>query len=129
MTTRIGRQVAIRALLLAAVAVAARADVARVPAPELLATIEDDDPVRLPRSLAAGEAVPSTNWIDALAVAPVGAIHTPPEHSKNLGLLIRWGSFNDVLTAMTMAITTGDPGRASTTSTTGDTSTWSATAP
>lgn len=40
---------------------------------------------------------------------PGGAVDCPPEYAHNQGLLIRWGSFNDVLTAMTVAVTTGDP--------------------
>ncbi len=45
----------------------------------------------------------------ALLAPPAGDVDCPPEYAHNEGLLIRWGSFNDVLTAMTVPITTGDP--------------------
>ena len=40
---------------------------------------------------------------------PAGDVNCPPEYGPNEGLLIRWGDFNSVLTAMTVPITTGDP--------------------
>lgn len=99
------------AALLALVAGAAplRAQSARVPPPEILAAIEDDDLEPLPRGLAPGERVPSAPGLLAPTAPPSGRVATPAEYDRNLGLLIRWGSFNSILTAMTVAVTTGDP--------------------
>ncbi len=80
----------------------------RVVAPEILATIRDDDAYTLPRSL-----TPAERSIWRLpAIAPVP--HAPPlapvraqaEYEENDGLLIRWGSQNALLAEMTVAITT-----------------------
>jgi agmatine/peptidylarginine deiminase len=74
--------------------------------PDVLATITDDDPQPLPRSLAPWELVPlRVSGPDGL-VPPAGPVRTYAEYEPNRGLLIRWGSFNDVLTAMTVAVTT-----------------------
>jgi len=85
------------------------ADQARVPPPEVLRAIVDDEPQPLPRDLAPGERVPPSRISEAPLAPPLGAIRTQPEYARNLGLLIRWGSLNSVLTAMTVAVTTGDP--------------------
>lgn len=74
---------------------------------ELLASIQDDDPEPLPRGLAPGETVPEMESHHAPLTPPTGAIHTPAEYDRNRGLLMRWGSFNSVLTAMIVAVTTG----------------------
>lgn len=78
----------------------------RVP-PEVLAHIEDDDPCPLPRGLAPGEEVPVGLEAHAPLAPPTGAIHTPAEYDGNRGILIRWGTFNSVLTDMAVAVTTG----------------------
>lgn len=83
------------------------AGTARVPPPELLATIADDDPVRLPRGFDSGERPVAPPPF--LLVPPSGAVRTQPEYARNLGLMIRWGSFNAELTAIAVAVTTGDP--------------------
>ncbi|GMU67272.1 MAG: hypothetical protein AMXMBFR36_35460 [Acidobacteriota bacterium] len=80
---------------------------ARVPPPEVLAAIVDDDPVRLPRGFDAGERPVAPP--PPLLAPPTGAVRTQPEYARNRGLLIRWGSFNAELTAIAVAVTTGDP--------------------
>jgi agmatine/peptidylarginine deiminase len=72
--------------------------------------IVDEDPNPLPRYATAEElALPPLELPKALLTPPAGDVDCPSEYSHNEGLLIRWGSFNDVLTAMTVPITTGDP--------------------
>lgn len=73
--------------------------------PKILAAIVDDDPNPLPRSLAPWETVPQPRSFDRGATPPA-PIHTYAEYERNDGLLIRWGSSNSELTAMTVAITT-----------------------
>jgi agmatine/peptidylarginine deiminase len=80
---------------------------ARVPPPEVLATIADDDPVRRPRGFDAGERPVAPPPF--LLAPPTGAARTQPEYARNRGLMIRWGSFNAELTAIAVAVTTGDP--------------------
>lgn len=46
---------------------------------------------------------------DAPFTPPTGTIFTPAEYSHNRGLLLRWGDFNAILRAITVAITTNDP--------------------
>lgn len=41
--------------------------------------------------------------------APSGAVYCPPEYAPMAGLLIAWESYTDILTAMTVGITTEDP--------------------
>ncbi|MBZ0101777.1 MAG: agmatine deiminase family protein [Thermoanaerobaculia bacterium] len=79
----------------------------RLPDPAFLATIADDDPVRLRRGFDAGERPVAPPPF--LLAPPAGAVHTRPEYARNRGLLIRWGSFNQELTAIAVAVTTGDP--------------------
>lgn len=76
--------------------------------PEILAAIADDEASPLPRSLAPWELVPIGSSAVVGGTTPSGPIHTYAEYEPNRGLLIRWGSFNDVLTAMTVAVTTAD---------------------
>ncbi len=75
----------------------------------VLAAIPDDDAVRLPRGAAPWETGREVSPTVLAAPPPVGSVHTAPEYAKNLGLLLRWGSFNAELTAITVAVTTGDP--------------------
>lgn len=76
-----------------------------------LATIRDDEARPLPRNLTAEEAriwrLPDLSA--QVRVPPTGNVRTPAEYEPNEGILIRWGVFNATLTAMTTAITTGDP--------------------
>jgi agmatine/peptidylarginine deiminase len=103
----------ILALLLVVVGVASAAsaqEAKRVPR-EYLERIADDDPDPLPRNLTEAErALPlplPSPWLEL--APPTGTVWTPPEYAANQGLLIRWGSFNAVLTEMVVGITTGDP--------------------
>jgi len=77
---------------------------------EVLDTIVDQDLNPLPRFATPQELiVPPLDLPEALLSPPAGDVDCPSEYSHNEGLLVRWGSFNDVLTAMTVPITTGDP--------------------
>lgn len=99
-------------MVVAAGARPVEANGATVVSPEILATIADDEPAPLPRGMTAAEKampLPVPDARDAF-VAPVGAVRTPPEYAFNDGMLIRWGAFNDLLTAMTVGATTGHPG-------------------
>lgn len=78
----------------------------RVVPPHILDTIFDDEPPT-PRSMTAAE---SQRWVtpdlSERGVAPSGAIDTPSEYAPNDGLFLRWGSFNSVVTEITVAVTT-----------------------
>lgn len=77
---------------------------------EVLETIVDDDLDPLPRYATAEElAMPPLALPEAVLAPPVGNVDCPSEYAHNEGLLIRWGYFNSILTAMTVPITTGDP--------------------
>ena len=86
---------------------------ARIVPQEILDRIVDDDPNPLPRYLTPEERLlplPTLTADDLQRLAPpTGTVHTPSEYDLNEGLLIRWGSYNSILTAMTVGITTGDP--------------------
>lgn len=84
------------------------ADVAQVPPPEVLEAIVDEDPSSLPRGLAPGERVPEPPPVRVLT-PPAGEVRTQPEYARNRGMLIAWENYTSVLTAMTVAVTTGDP--------------------
>ena len=47
--------------------------------------------------------------VDAPFAPPAGAVFTPAEYARNQGLILRWGDFNSILRAITVAITTNDP--------------------
>jgi agmatine deiminase len=97
-------------VLITLLAVAAAADEPVIVPRFVLDAIVDDDPNPLPRYATAEElAMPPLEVPELLLVPPTGVVDCPPEYAPNAGLLIRWGSFNDVLTAMTVPITTGDP--------------------
>lgn len=111
---------AVRALLRGAIAwigiwavvsaSALAADPAELPSPAVLAAISDDEAPPLPNDFGPGERDRLPILLpDFPLVPPAGAVHTPPEYARNRGLLLRWGVFNAVLTAMTVAITTADP--------------------
>lgn len=72
--------------------------------------IVDDDPNPLPRYATPEElAMPPLELPEAVLAPPTGTVDCPPEYARNDGILLRWGSFNDLLTAMTVPVTTGDP--------------------
>ncbi|SFN61538.1 agmatine deiminase family protein [Dokdonella immobilis] len=78
--------------------------------PAYLATIRDDDPVRLPRNLAPGEVgLPRLLVPDQPRVAPAGPVRAQAEYEANAGILIRWGSYNDLQTEMVVPLTTATP--------------------
>ncbi len=89
------------------------ADEARIVPQEILDRIVDDDPNPLPRYLTPAEKnlpLPTLTLEDLLrGTPPTGLVDTPSEYEHNDGMLIRWGSYNSLLTAMTVPITTGDP--------------------
>lgn len=74
-----------------------------------LETIRDDDPAPLPRDLAAHERVPSWQPPAFPTEAPGGHLRAPAEYEGNEGILIRWGSYNALHTAMVVPLTTADP--------------------
>lgn len=77
---------------------------------DVLDAIVDDDPNPLPRYATPEElAMPPLELPEAVLAPPTGTVDCPPEYAHNDGILLRWGSFNDLLTAMTVAVTTGDP--------------------
>lgn len=83
----------------------------RIVPPEVLATIVDDEPYPLPRGLSADE-LRGFRLPDASSTPlapPTAAVRAQAEYEDNQGLLVRWGSFNALLTQMIVAITTGDP--------------------
>ena len=91
--------------------VAVAADSAAVLSDAVLQAIKDDDLVRLPRNLSAQEQL---IWrLPAplqLALAPPPApVRAPAEYEANDGLLMRWGSFNSVITEITVAVTSAGP--------------------
>lgn len=93
-----------------AFAQATSADAAVLP-DAVLQSIKDDDLVRLPRQLTAAEQL---IWrLPAplrLALAPPPApVRAPAEYEPNDGLLMRWGSFNSVITEISVAVTTAGP--------------------
>jgi len=110
MTDQSVRLMAWMLLALVVASVAGAQEAQRVPR-SYLAGIVDDDPNPLPRFLTEAESalpIPPPELWQELA-PPTGIVSTPAEYADNEGLLIRWGSFNSVLTEMTVGITTGDP--------------------
>ncbi|MCP4902271.1 MAG: hypothetical protein GY906_35340, partial [bacterium] len=96
--------------LLVTVAFVVAADEPIIVPQNVLDAIVDDEANPLPRYATAAElAMPPIELPKTLLAPPIGEVDCPPEYALNEGLLIRWGSYNDVLTAMTVPITTGDP--------------------
>ena len=78
--------------------------------PAYLATIRDDDPVRLPRNLAPAEIhLPALPLPERPQVAPTGPVRAQAEYEANAGILIRWGSYNALQTEMVVPLTTATP--------------------
>jgi len=96
-----------------AVATAVHAAPARRADPAYLATIADDEADPLPRVRAAHEPAshrsPAPPWSTTMAAAPPGPVRAQTEYEANHGLMIRWGAFNALHTAMIVPITTADP--------------------
>ena len=81
-----------------------------VPRDVLDAIVDDNPGPPLPRYATAEElTMPPLALPEGVLTPPAGEVDCPPEYALNDGLLIRWGDFNSVLTAMTVPITTGDP--------------------
>lgn len=79
----------------------------RVADPAYLATIVDDDPNPLPRDLAMHErGLPKAVRSELPQLAPTGPVRSQAEYEPNQGILIRWGSYNALHTAMTVPLTT-----------------------
>jgi agmatine/peptidylarginine deiminase len=99
------------AAVAAALIPAANADAprARKVPQEILDRIVDDDPNPLPRSMTPEERRLPLPLPSLRLDQPIGAVFTPSEYDFNEGLLIRWGSYNALLTEMAVGITTGDP--------------------
>ncbi|MHC4786431.1 MAG: agmatine deiminase family protein, partial [Planctomycetota bacterium] len=76
---------------------------------EILDRIVDDDPNPLPRSMTAEERRLPLPLPVLRGDPPSGAVYTPSEYDPNEGLLIRWGSYNALLTELAVGVTTGDP--------------------
>lgn len=78
--------------------------------PAYLATIEDDDPLRLPRNLASQEInLPPISLPDQPFAAPAGPVRAQAEYEASQGILIRWGSYNALQTEMVVPLTTATP--------------------
>lgn len=78
--------------------------------PAYLATIQDDDPIRLPRNLAPQEInLPPNVLPDQPFAAPLGPVRAEAEYEANQGILLRWGSYNALQTEMIVPLTTATP--------------------
>ena len=81
----------------------------RVADPAYLATLHDDAAHSLPRGLAPGESVPHFVPPVAPADAPGGHVRASAEYEPTHGILISWGGYNALHTAMVVPLTTADP--------------------
>jgi agmatine deiminase len=116
-SSRVGIGVAMRTLLVGVSLVFAlvaplSAQVPKTVPPEILAAIEDDGPLPpLPRGFAPGESrrVERNDVAFSPLAPPAGMARAQAEYEASDGLLVRWGTFNALLTQLTVAITTGDP--------------------
>jgi agmatine/peptidylarginine deiminase len=96
--------------LLLAIAFSTTADEPAVVPQHILDAIVDDNPNPLPRYATAEELAEGPVTMPEIVLAPpTGEVDCPSEYQHNEGLLIRWGDYNSVLTAMVVPITTGDP--------------------
>ena len=76
--------------------------------PAYLATLHNDG-TTLPRGLAPFEVVPQYLRPSEPAAAPGGHVRAIAEYEPTAGILITWGGFNALHTAMVVPITTADP--------------------
>lgn len=81
----------------------------RLADPAVLATIQDDDAVILPRGLAPWERSTAPVAAEAATGVPAGRIRTPAEYEANEGILIRWGGYNALHAEMVVPLTTATP--------------------
>jgi agmatine/peptidylarginine deiminase len=81
----------------------------RVVPDSYLETIRDDGPPPLPRGLAAGERVPAWQAPAYPLEAPGGHVRAEAEYEGTRGILIRWGNYNALHTAMVVPLTTAEP--------------------
>jgi agmatine deiminase len=79
---------------------------------ELLDQIRANDPQCLPRYMTPEEALlPLPTAEREGRTPPSGAVYCPPEYAHNDGIFMAWKSYTDLLTQMTVGITTeDDPG-------------------
>lgn len=72
--------------------------------------IADDEVNPLPRSMTEAErGLPLPSAPFGLRTPPSGAVYCPPEYAECDGLLIRWGTFNTILTDLAVGATVQDP--------------------
>lgn len=96
------------ALLVVATAPAVAAP--KIADPAYLATIRDDSDNPLPRHRAPHEInLPGLMVPRGPRVPPVGPVRAQAEYETNDGILIRWGNYNTLHTAMVVPLTTADP--------------------
>lgn len=62
----------------------------------------------LPAGPTAAELLAPAPRSEGASPPPTGFVHTPAEYDGNLGLLVRWGDFNTILTRIAVAVTTLD---------------------
>lgn len=78
--------------------------------PAVLATITDDDANPLPRGFAPGERnLPPSVVPDLPFAPPTGSVRAEAEFEGNEGIMVRWGTFNTLLTEMIVPLTTATP--------------------
>ncbi|MGB0134759.1 agmatine deiminase family protein [Dokdonella sp.] len=78
--------------------------------PGVLAGIADDYAFSLPRGLAPGEInLPPSVVPDLPFAPPTGSVRAEAEFEANEGIVVRWGTFNSLLTEMTVPLTTATP--------------------
>ncbi|MEZ5460712.1 agmatine deiminase family protein [Dokdonella sp.] len=78
--------------------------------PAVLAGITDDYAFSLPRGLAPGEInLPPAAVPDLPFAPPTGTVRAEAEFEANEGIVVRWGTFNSLLTEMTVPLTTATP--------------------
>lgn len=80
--------------------------------PAYLASIQDDNLHPLPRGFSAWEIANyrAPELPDVIRVPPMNRVRAQAEYEGNEGLIVRWGSFNSLLTEMTTKITTAQRG-------------------
>lgn len=76
--------------------------------PAYLATLVDDNPKPLPRGFSADElAIFVPAWLPAqISAPPTASVRAQAEYEATDGILVRWGSFNSVITSMAVPLTT-----------------------